>query len=435
MPRRLPLTLTEKERIYQGKLAGCTLAALATELHCSAVCVRKWWRRGRDHGLKGLPTRHQGRRATGLLSHFGPRVVTTALALKRQHPGWGAQRVRVELEQTSALAGAALPHRSQLAAFFRSQCPDCVAGRHPRPATSPRPLQVTGVHEQWQLDSQEGIALQDHTWATICNVRDPVGAAMLASQAFTVTTARHWRKLDWTEVRAVLRQSFTEWQTLPDEVQTDNELGLAGAPTDVFPSHLTLWLRGLGVTHRFIRPGQPTDQPQIERNHRTLDGLTLDEQALQNQSTLQSALDRERHVYNAYFPSQASDCAGRPPLQAHPELLRPRRPYQPDHELALFDITRVYAYLSTFRFERKVNTVGQVSLGRQLYSVGRGQAGRTVQVHFDRGDRTWVFQSETEEEFARRPLKHLTIETLTGLTVEAPCAPFVIQLTLPCFTA
>lgn len=70
-------------------------------------------------------------------------------------------------------------------------------------------------------------------------------AAVIASRAFSVKTKHHWRKLKWTEVRGVLREAFIEWQTLPDGVQTGNELGLAGGPNDPFPGRLTLWLVGL----------------------------------------------------------------------------------------------------------------------------------------------------------------------------------------------
>jgi hypothetical protein len=81
----------------------------------------------------------------------------------------------------------------------------------------------------WQLDSQEGIRLHSGEISTICNIRDPVGAAMIASRSFSVKTKRHWRKLAWTEVRDVLRTAFSEWHTLPDSVLTDNELCLAGS--------------------------------------------------------------------------------------------------------------------------------------------------------------------------------------------------------------
>ena len=126
--------------------------------------------------------------------------------------------------------------------------------RKPRPPRPPSPSRATGVHEIWQVDIQEGIRLADGTIASVCNIRDPVGAAIIAGRAFPVQTEKHWRKLQWTEVREVLRAGFTEWQTLPDGVMTDNELSLGGSPTDPFPGLFTLWLVGLGVRHIFIVP-------------------------------------------------------------------------------------------------------------------------------------------------------------------------------------
>ncbi len=193
---------------------------------------------------------------------------------------------------------------------------------------------------------------------------------------------------------------------------------------------------GLGVRHIFIRPHCPTDQAQVERTHRTLSDFALDEESQANLTALQQALDRERVLHNTLFPSRASDCHGRPPLKAHPELLHPRRPYRPEAELALFDIQRVYDFLATFTFQRRVNAVGQVSLGRRRYSVGRAWAGQSLLVRLDPRQREWVFYAEVdgeEREIARRSPKGLDVETLTGLNPEdfVPTAP--IQLTLPCF--
>lgn len=439
MSNRRPLSQEEKERIYLGKLKGQTLPELAAEVGCSVECARKWWRVGRERGLEGLRAPRRGRGCTGTLSQFDPRVAEQALTYKRAHRRWGADRVLVELDQQPELKGLALPGRSRLSTFFKERCPECVAERKSRPQPVPRLPDATGVHEIWQLDSQEKILLTNGEVATICNIRDPVGAAMIASRAFSVKTPRHWRKLDWTEVRQVLRDACTEWQTLPDAVQTDNELGLAGGPNDPFPGQLTLWLVGLGVRHRFIRPGCPTDQPHIERNHQTLDGWTLDEKARIDLAHLQQALDRERKVYNHWFPSRASDCAGRPPLTAHPELLRPRRPYQPEQELALFDIQHVYDYLATFTFKRKVSASGQVSLGRRMYSLGkklvRERKIETVLARFDPIDKQWVFLTEAKAELVRRPPKGLNIQTLTGLEPQAVELPQPLQLTLPFLVA
>jgi hypothetical protein len=291
------------------------------------------------------------------------------------------------------------------------------------------------VHEQWQLDSQEGIRLTNQEVATICNIRDPVSGAMIASRVFAVGTNRRWRKLEWTEVREVVRGAFAEWQTLPDTLQTDHELGLAGTPSDLFPGKLTLWLHGLGVSHRFIRPGRPTDQPHIERNHRTLKNWAVDTQSVADLHHLQQALERERQVHNHLFPSQASDCAGRPPLTAHQELLTPRRIYQLDREQELFDLQRVYDFLAQFRFKRKVDGKARVSLGRRTYSLGQ-QHGRerklqSVLARLDPNTKEWVFLTPDEEEIVRRPPKGLDLQALTGLNPSGSPPAQVIQLTLP----
>ena len=439
MSNRPPLSQAEKERVYWGKREGHTLPELAVEIACSPSCARKWWRVGRNKGLEGLRARRDARGSTGALSHFDPRIVEVALTLKQKHRRWGADRVLVELQSLPEVVGLPLPGRSRLAAFFKERCPECVGVRTARESAPHRPPDATGVHEIWCLDSQEGLLLHSGEVATICNVRDPVGAAMIASRAFSVKTERHWRKLEWIEVRGVLREGFTEWHTLPDEVRTDNELGLAGGPNDPFPGQLTLWLVGLGIKHRFIRPGCPTDQPHIERNHRTLDDFALDEQALTDAQYLQAALDRERDMHNHRFPSQASDCAGRPPLTAHPELLRPRRYYQPELELALFDLQRVYDYLASFTFRRTVNASAQVSLGRRMYSLGkqlvRERQLKTVLVRFDADHKQWVFLTESEQELARRSPKGLDVQTLTGLDPQVTQVAQPVQLTLPFLVA
>jgi transposase len=436
-----PLTQAQKEQIYLGKQKGQTLAEVAAAVGCSVACARKWWRLGRKRGLDGLRNERHGRKKTGALSQFNASVQEKALQHKSQHHRWGAKRVRVELEADDSLQGFALPQRSALAAFFKEHCPEYVAKRKARPPQPVRPASAMSVHEVWQLDSQEGIKLLNDEIVTVCNLRDPFGAAMLASRAFSVQTELHWRKLDWTEVRAVLRQTFTEWHTLPDRLLTDNELRLAGNPNDPFPGQLTLWLIGLGVLHQFIRPGRPTDQSQIERNHRTLDGFTMNDTDLTDLPHFQCALDRERGMYNSHFPTEASDCQGRPPFVAHPELLKPRRYYQPEIELALFSLQRVYDFLATFTFERKVSVSAQVSMGSQMYSIGRDLVqhldDRVVQVQFDPHTGEWIFAKRTSdpaakaEELTRRPVKKLDVTTLTGLVPQEIHLPCPVQLSFP----
>ena len=429
------LTQGERDQIYRRKQAGETLKEIAQAMGLSISCVRKWWRRGRDQGATGLVERKRGRKTQGSLSRFSLEVREASLKLKREHKRWGANRVLIELSQDSQLAGMKLPSRSRLYPYFRQYCPDCLSvwTKHKE---VPPPRCSRGVHEVWQVDHQEGHRLADGSIATVCSVRDPYGAAMIASQAFSVKTEQRWRKLTWQEVRQVLRAGFAAWHTLPDRILTDNEMGLGGNPTDPFPSWLSLYLAGLGVQHQFIRSHRPTDQPQIERHHRSLDGFTDDAGSRQDLQHFQQALDHECEVYNHQFPCRASDCHGSPPLEAHPALLKPHRSYEAQQEALLFDLQKVYDYLALFAFERKVNRNGQVTLKGHPYTVGLAHKEKTIQVRLDPHSQQWRFLQRDEQgqelELNRRPLIGITFQSLTGLEMPPDLSRLPpIQPTLP----
>lgn len=431
MASRTPLTLAEKERIYAAKTQGRSLPAIAAELGCSPQTARKWWRLARDHGRCALRQARRGRAPSGVLSRFDPALTARALELKRLNPSWGADRVLADLHCDPSLVTLTLPSRSRLTLLFKTECPELVAPRRPRTNPPDAPARVTAVHERWQLDFQEAIPLADDHRASICTLRDPVGAAIIASQAFDVSGGQRGRRLRWQEVRDVIRSAFERWATLPDAIQTDNEVCLGGQPSDPAPSRLTLWLAGLGVNHDFIRPNTPTDQAQIERTHRTLDGFVgLPERRL-NLAQLQQRLDSERELHNRIFASRASDCQGRPPLVAHPELLRARRPYRLEWERALFDEQRVYDYLAGIPLARKVSKTGQIQIGGQARSVGRAYAEQTVRVQCDAATREWVVSVADETVVKRLPIQGLDITSLTGMA-EMPIEQLPpIQLTLP----
>ena len=236
MAPRAPLTVAEKERIYAEKLGGRSLSAIAAELDCSIETARKWWRIARDHGRTALRSARRGRAPTGVLSRFPAAVTQRALALKREHPTWGADRLLADLQSDPSLNALALPSRSRLAVLFKTVCPELLSSARPRHPAPPAPATPTAVHECWQLDFQEAIPLADGHRASICTIRDPVGAAIIASQAVDVTSGTRGRRLTWQEVRSVIRGAFAGWGTLPDSLQTDNEACLGGQPSDPAPS-------------------------------------------------------------------------------------------------------------------------------------------------------------------------------------------------------
>ena len=57
----------------------------------------------------------------------------------------------------------------------------------------------------------------------------------------------------------------------------------------------------------------------------------------------------------------------------------------------LFDLQRVYDFLATFTFERKVNRNGQVTLKGHHYTVGLTHKEKNILVRLDADTQEWVF--------------------------------------------
>ena len=415
MTRRAPLTVGEKETIYFGKLAGGRLEDLATQVRCSLSCARKWWRIGRDGGVAALRQERPVERKTGALSRFDPLVAERVLYWKQTHPRRGPDRILATMAGDELLAGLKLPKRSTLAAFFKEACPELLQKRRPRPKSPPK---AQRVHELWQMDAKENIVLGDGT--------------ILGCFAHAVQTEKHWRKLTLREIQADLRVVFTEFG-LPLGLQTDRERVYGRPGTEAFPTLFTLWLEGLGTNHQLIRPGQPTDQPHVERGHRTWNDWLMQPEPTSDLITYRTELAQARYMHNEVLSSQAGDCQGRTPYQAHPEVRIPVRPFIPEVELLLFDLSRVDSFLEQFTWEHKITKSGQVSIGESVYYVGNKHAGKQVTLRFDQKDRHFVFTHPQSGKVLKRcPAKNLDMQTITGLKPEdVPQLSQPFQLPLP----
>ena len=252
---------------------------------------------------------------------------------------------------------------------------------------------------------------------TLTTVRDVVSGVTIGAYLTPVKrVGGRPQALAFVPVRAALRQCFAHWQTLPDQIQTDNGAVFRGKPGENVPSPFTLWLTGLQVEHIPIRPSQPTDNAEVERQQRTINDYAIVGQGNRN-NTDQQALDQAVHELNYALPSRATGCAGRPPVVAYPQVLRPRRFYAPELEASLFDLKRVDAYLATFTWQRKIGKTGQANLGdsHRKYNVGRHYAGQKLEVRFDPSDRHLVFYDKDGCEVKRCPLRHTGVSDLMGV--------------------
>ena len=434
-------TPSQRRTFYELHQQGLSYPEIADQYEVSKECVRYWYRRQRDGGTCKTTYR---RAPGGLLNRFDGLVRYCILRLRREHPRWGPGPIRFHLQKRPSLKGLALPSRAQIGRYlhqwedFRRQPKEGGKDQRPDPPTE--------VHQRWQVDFKVNITLQDRTAVDLHTVRDPVGEACIGAVVHvTQQVNTRTKRVSMEDARATLRRCFDFWNTLPNEIQTDGEPTLVTSSEDGFPSDFTLWLVGLDIKHLVIRPGKPTDNAEVERCHRTINDYAIVGNEKHPVVDLQSILDDAVLELAFDLPSRAEGCAGRTPIEAHPELMEPRRPFRAEHELAHFDLKRVDAFLSTLTWTRKVGKNGQICIGgqHQYYSVGQTYARQDVVVRFDPADRCFVFyphpskeddlDQEDLQEIGRRPARNLGVEDLTGLATW-PAGLVPQQLPLPlCF--
>lgn len=424
---------TMRKEFFYRHLGGGSYAEIAAEAGVSRECVRYWCRRQKKGG--GVTSHYPGP-AAGLLQRFHPKVRYVVLKLRLQHPGWGPGSIRLGLKKRASLAHLSLPSLSQIGRYlhqyerFR---------RKPRAGPGPeRPKQPKRTGQRWQMDFKMGIPLPDGNQVNLFTACDPFAEACIGAAVFPAgQVGQAPKKVTQEQVRSFLRACFAHWQHLPDELQTDGECVLVAnrGPND-FPTTFTLWLEGLGIHHLVIRLHRPTDNSEVERMHRTVHDFALKGCRLSHLADLNAWLQESVTTLVYELPSHAKHCAGLPPIQAHPELATPPSPFQPETELAHFDLPRVDQFLAHFAWERRVGKTGQVDIGSHVYSVGRPQARKLVTIRFDPDTRELVFFAQLEGtgkdgiELKRHPIQDLDAAHLIGFSIPG-LAPGPQQLPLP----
>lgn len=111
-------SLQDRITIDQMSQEGYADSQIASEVGWAISTVRKWRRRARRHGRKGLASR-MGRPPAGALSSYPAQLRETLSAWRDGHPGWGPKTLRAELEADERFEGQRLPVLSSIAAFLK----------------------------------------------------------------------------------------------------------------------------------------------------------------------------------------------------------------------------------------------------------------------------------------------------------------------------
>ncbi len=179
-------------------------------------------------------------------------------------------------------------------------------------------------------------------------------------------------------VLPVLHRLMQQRGEQPAVLQTDRGpcfVGAEGGERQALPGRLTLWLWGLGITHRVLPPAKPWRNGAVER----FQGVVAHSWAGEAEG-----LAALQAVWN--YGKGAGPTA---------------RPYQ---DRAGFTMEQVWQGLARVRVERRVDPQGKLSVWDRPLRVGRRLAQRAVVVTFDAGRRLAVVRDTQETVLVERAL-------------------------------
>lgn len=412
---RRETTHAERVEIVERHLRGETLYAIAQDMGLSYYTVRHWWRVFCREGWEGLIPKAKGRPLTGIMSSFDPQVKFIALRLKLKYPGWGVDRILLEMSLHPKLQGKKLPKRSTLASYFKQFGDRLLPSRKPK---TKKPKKVAPraeePHQCWQMDFKGEEKLEGcNCVITAFMISDEASGAPLEGRVHQIKAKGQRAGLTTRDVQEDLRKAFQHWG-LPDAVRMDRDPLFVGSSRLEWPGVLLLWLVGLGVTPVINRPYRPTENAIVERNHLTWKKHVLEGQRYQEVEEVQRETDRDFLVRREKLPSRHRGCNGRSPVEAFPALRKPRKAFTVEREEELFDLGRVDAYLSQWEWKRVVDSRGKISLADRNYYVGERFRGQVVKVRFEPSTREFGCYKVDGEEIARFEVPEVSKEYIFG---------------------
>ena len=411
------------ERSHKGEIAW----RIAHHLGCRSPTVYKWRRRWRQQNRAGLVS-HMGRPKRGALSSFPAEVTETLTRWRTEHPGWGANTLRTELEQQACFAGQKLPSTPSISRFLQENQFPKPQEKHSQ-LTISVPSSTQAPHDVWEMDARGYQYIPDVGVVTLINLNDRVSHVRLLSYPCLLGKTRASRHANTADYQIASRLAFTHWG-LPSSLQVDHEsVFYDNKSKSPFPTILHLWLCALGIQLTFSRVRRPTDQAMTERSHQLWASQVLEGQRFPDWQALYDALQSRRKFLNYHLP-----CASlnqQPPLCAYPQAKHSGRTYRPEYEADMLDLQPVYKYLGQEKWFRRVAANGTISLGGTVYYIGTKWQRHQLEVRFDAARQEFLCYDEPGNCIKQMAWKGDLVQKLMGdLTPEFGLPAFQLHLPL-----
>jgi transposase InsO family protein len=306
----------------------------------------KWLRRYQQAGETGLSD--QSRRPSHSPERTSGAVEELVVTLRRQHPAWGARKLRRRLLD---LGEAGLPATSTITGILHRH--GLIAPEQSQAAKPFVRFERARPNELWQMDFKGHFPLHVGRCHPLCALDD--------HSRYNVVLQACADQREAT-VRGHLIAAFRR-QGLPEGILWDN-----GAPWGTSggegPTALDIWLMRLGIRVYHGRPYHPQTQGKEERFHRTLQNEVLARGVWRDHAQVQAAFDAWRPVYNQQRPHEALQEDTpikhyRPSSRTYPEKMPP------------------VEYDSTLEV-RQINSEGRISYKGRPWKIGKAYRGQLV---------------------------------------------------------
>jgi transposase InsO family protein len=222
-------------------------------------------------------------------------VREAVLAMRRRYPHWGAPKIKEKLRQADEKVR--WPAESTIGEILRRE--GLTVPRRRRRRTPPyEQALVRGEHPNgvWCADFKGWFRTRDGERCDPLTISDLESRYLLRCQLVKDTGTG--------SVRSQFEATFREYG-LPEAIRTDNGAPFASRGIGGL-SQLSVWWIRLGIRPERIEPGQPQQNGQHERIHRTMkaEGTQRPESTRPRQ---QAVLDEFRQRYNEERPHEALD--------------------------------------------------------------------------------------------------------------------------------
>jgi len=360
MPWKECRPMDERLRFIARLLEGEKMAPLCREFGISRVTGYKIFNRYKECGLDALNDR--SRRPYRQANKLPFQIERTILGIKREHPSWGAPKIRDKLIRQYPMIKP--PAISTVHAVLDR---NGLVKRKKRRRYKAKGTALAAAHDPnglWCADYKGEFMLGSKQYCYPLTITDYRSRYLLACEGLESTRSQF--------AFSVFEQTFKEFG-LPKAIRTDNGGPFASANALFGLSKLSVWWLRLGIQIQRIKPGNPQQNGRHERMH-----LTLKKEATKPASfnflQQQERFDQFIRVYNNERPHQA--LGGAYPGDVYTPSARgyepPPQPDYPYHDRSV-----------------RVTRCGRICFDKRKINLSTAFAGHTVGIS-EVADQIWM---------------------------------------------